>query len=71
MRGGRVGASLDRAIWFHRPGRADEWRRYASDAAWSGGGGGFNRGRIFNRQGELVASVAQEGMMRKRVPRGS
>ena len=67
MRGELVGASLDHAIWFHRPARADEWLLYATDAPWSGGGRGFNRGRIFNRQGELVASVAQEGMMRKRV----
>ena len=66
MRGELVGASLDHAIWFHRPARADEWLLYATDAPWSGGGRGFNRGRIFNREGELVASVAQEGMMRKR-----
>ena len=65
MRGELVGASLDHAIWFHRPARADEWLLYATDAPWSGGGRGFNRGRIFNRQGELVASVAQEGMMRR------
>lgn len=67
MRGELVGASLDHAIWFHRDARADEWLLYATDAPWSGGGRGFNRGRIFNRAGELVASVAQEGMMRKRV----
>lgn len=66
MRGELVGASLDHAIWFHRPARADEWLLYATDAPWSGGGRGFNRGRIFNRQGELVASVAQEGMMPRR-----
>ncbi len=66
MRGELVGASLDHALWFHRPARADEWLLYATDAPWSGGGRGFNRGRIFNRQGELVASVAQEGMMRRR-----
>ena len=66
MRGELVGASLDHAIWFHRPARADEWLLYATDAPWSGGGRGFNRGRIFNRQGELVARVAQEGMMRRR-----
>jgi acyl-CoA thioesterase-2 len=66
MRGELVGASLDHAIWFHRPARADEWLLYATDAPWSGGGRGFNRGRIFNRHGELVASVAQEGMMRRR-----
>lgn len=67
MRGELVGASLDHAIWFHRDARADEWLLYATDAPWSGGGRGFNRGRIFNLAGELVASVAQEGMMRKRV----
>jgi len=66
MRGELVGASLDHAIWFHRPARADEWLLYATDSPWSGGGRGFNRGRIFNRAGQLVASVAQEGMIRKR-----
>ena len=69
MRGELVGASLDHAIWFHRPARADEWLLYATDSPWSGGGRGYNRGRIFNRAGELVASVAQEGMMRRRAPR--
>ncbi len=67
MRGELVGASLDHAIWFHRPARADEWLLYATDSPWSGSGRGFNRGRIFNREGELVASVAQEGMMRRRI----
>ena len=66
MRGELVGASLDHAIWFHREARADEWLLYATDSPWSGGGRGFNRGQIFNREGELVASVAQEGMMRRR-----
>lgn len=67
MRSELVGASLDHAIWFHRDARVDDWLLYATDAPWSGGGRGFNRGRIFNRAGELVASVAQEGMMRRRV----
>ncbi len=66
MRGELVGASLDHALWFHRPARADEWLLYVTDSPWSGSGRGFNRGRIFNRAGELVASVAQEGMMRRR-----
>ncbi len=66
MRGELVGASLDHAIWFHREARADEWLLYCTDAPWSGKGRGFNRGRIFNQSGELVASVAQEGMMRRR-----
>ena len=66
MRGELVGASLDHTIWFHREARADEWLLYATDSPWSGGGRGFNRGRIFNRSGDLVASVAQEGMIRRR-----
>ena len=65
-RGELNGASLDHAIWFHRPARADEWLLYATDSPWSGSGRGFNRGRIFNRAGELVASVAQEGVIRRR-----
>lgn len=66
MRGELVGASLDHTVWFHADARADEWLLYATDAPWSGGGRGFNRGRVFNRAGELVASTAQEGMMRRR-----
>lgn len=66
MRGELVGASLDHAIWFHRPARADEWLLYATDSPWTGGGRGFNRGRIFNLHGQLVASVTQEGMLRRR-----
>ena len=66
MRGELNGASLDHAIWFHRDTRADDWLLYATDSPWSGGGRGFNRGRIFDRAGNLVASVAQEGMMRRR-----
>lgn len=69
MRGELTGASLDHAIWFHRPARADEWLLYATDSPWTGSGRGFNRGRIFDCAGNLVASVAQEGMMRKRVPK--
>ncbi|WP_100260817.1 acyl-CoA thioesterase [Qipengyuania seohaensis] len=64
-RGELKGASLDHTIWFHRPARADEWLLYATDSPWSGGGRGFNRGRIFNRDGQLVASVAQEGVIRR------
>jgi acyl-CoA thioesterase II len=59
-------ASLDHAIWFHDEVRVDEWLLYAMDAPWSGGGRGYNRGMIFTRDGRLVASVAQEGLMRKR-----
>lgn len=66
MRGELTGASLDHAIWFHRPARADEWLLYCTQSPWSGGGRGYNRGQIFTRDGTLVASVAQEGMIRRR-----
>mgnify|MGYP000079456537 CR=1 FL=1 len=66
FRGELTGASLDHAVWFHRPARADEWLLYATDSPRSGAGRGFNRGQVFNREGQLVASVAQEGMMRRR-----
>ncbi|MFM5949326.1 MAG: acyl-CoA thioesterase [Novosphingobium sp.] len=69
-RGEVVSASLDHAVWFHEPFRADEWLLYATDSPWSGGGRGFNRGRVFTREGRLVASVAQEGMIRKVAPKG-
>lgn len=68
-RGEVVSASLDHAVWFHEAFRADDWLLYATDSPWSGGGRGFNRGRIFTRDGRLVASVAQEGMIRKVVPK--
>lgn len=66
MRGEMSGASLDHAIWFHRPARADEWLLYVTDSPWSSGGRGFNRGSIYARDGALVASVAQEGVIRRR-----
>ena len=65
MRGEIKGASLDHAVWFHAPARADEWLLYVTDSPWSGGGRGFNRGRIFTRDGKLVASTAQEGVLRQ------
>lgn len=61
-----VMASLDHAMWFHRPFRMDEWLLYALDSPSTSGGRGFTRGHFFNQQGQLVASVTQEGMMRKR-----
>ena len=59
-------ASLDHALWFHRPFRADEWLLYAQDSPSSHGARGFCRGSLFTRDGVLVASVAQEGLMRQR-----
>lgn len=62
-------ASLDHALWLHGEFRADEWLLYSMDAPWAGGGRGFNRGRIFTRDGRLVAESAQEGLMRPITPR--
>ena len=60
------GASLDHALWLHRPFRADDWLLYAQDTPSASGARGFARGLIFTRSGELVASVAQEGLVRDR-----
>lgn len=57
-------ASIDHALWFHRPFRVDEWLLYACDSPSSHGGRGFTRGQFFTRSGELVASTAQEGVIR-------
>ena len=57
-------ASLDHALWFHRPFNANEWLLYAQDSPSASGARGFNRGTIYTREGSLVASVAQEGMIR-------
>ncbi len=59
-------ASLDHALWFHRPFRADDWLLYAQDSPSAHSGRGFCRGSIYTRDGILVASVAQEGLMRTR-----
>ncbi len=59
-------ASLDHAMWFHRPFRADDWLLYAQDTPNLHGSRGFARGLIFKRDGALVASVAQEGLVRLR-----
>ncbi|MGO9684479.1 MAG: acyl-CoA thioesterase II [Beijerinckiaceae bacterium] len=61
-----MAASLDHALWFHRPFRADEWLLYAQDSPNLGGARGFARGSIFSSDGTLVASVAQEGLLRPR-----
>ena len=57
-------ASLDHAMWFHRPFRADQWLLYSQDSPSASGGRGFSRGSIFDQSGRLVASVAQEGLIR-------
>ena len=59
-------ASLDHALWFHRPFRADDWLLYAQDSPSASGARGFARGWLFSRDGRLVASVAQEGLVRQR-----
>jgi len=59
-------ASLDHAMWFHRPFRADEWVLYVSDSPSTSNSRGFARGSLFDRDGRLIASVAQEGLLRKR-----
>jgi len=59
-------ASIDHAMWFHRPFRADEWLLHLQDSPSAGGARGFNRGSIYKRDGTLVASVAQEGLIRHR-----
>jgi acyl-CoA thioesterase II len=61
-----MAASLDHAFWLHRPFRADEWLLYAQDTPSLAGSRGFARGLIFARDGTLVASVAQEGLVRLR-----
>ena len=69
MKPGMHVASLDHAIWFHRPFRMDEWLLYVIDSPWSGGARGLARGQFFTQAGVLVASTMQEGLMRQRPPR--
>ncbi len=64
-------ASLDHAIWFHRPFRADAWLLYALDAPSAFGARGFARGSVFDGAGRLVASTAQEGLIRPVAPRAA
>ncbi|GAA5615218.1 acyl-CoA thioesterase II [Streptomyces platensis] len=63
-----VGASLDHAMWFHRPLRADEWLLYDQESPTAQSGRGLGKGRIFTAEGQLAVSVIQEGVIR--VPRG-
>ena len=59
-------ATLDHAVWFHRPFRADDWLLYVMDSPAAGGPRAFTRGTIYSRDGRLVASTAQEGLTRVR-----
>lgn len=73
--GNLMGVSLDHAIWFHDSGadsswRADQWLLYVCNSPWADRARGFNRGKIFAQDGRLVAEVAQEGLIRKIVPKG-
>jgi len=64
LKGNLMMASLDHAMWFHRPVRVDDWLLYDCDSPSASGSRGLARGMIFDRSGKLVASTAQEGMMR-------
>jgi acyl-CoA thioesterase-2 len=61
---GLASASLDHAMWFHRPARVDNWLLYVQDSPSAQNGRGLSQGKIFDREGRLIASVAQEGMIR-------
>jgi len=63
--GGVIGASLDHALWLHRPFRADEWFLYDSTSPSASGSRGFANGRMFTRDGRHIASAAQEGLLRR------
>lgn len=60
------GASLDHAMWFHEDPPLGEWLLYAMESPWSGHSRGFSRGSIYDQSGRLIASMAQEGLMRHR-----
>ena len=62
------GASLDHAMWFHCPVRADEWLLYDQDSPWAAGGRGLGHGRIFTADGRLAVTVMQEGLVRTAPP---
>ena len=60
-----LGASVDHAMWFHKPFRADEWWLYDQESPWAGAGRGLARGSIYTRDGQLAVSVVQEGLIRR------
>ncbi|MEZ5937786.1 MAG: acyl-CoA thioesterase II [Hyphomonadaceae bacterium] len=67
--GGVQMASLDHAMWFHEPFNIEDWLLYTMDSPSASGARGFNRGEVFTRDGKLVASVTQEGLIRPREPK--
>jgi acyl-CoA thioesterase II len=69
MDGSTSGASLDHAMWFHRPFRADRWLLYAQDSPSASGALGLARGELYTEDGALVVSVVQEGLIRRTRPR--
>lgn len=64
LKGNVMTASLDHAMWFHAPIQFEDWHLYTMDSPFTGGARGFNRGAIYSQDGRLVASTAQEGLMR-------
>jgi acyl-CoA thioesterase-2 len=64
-KGGFIGASLDHALWFHRPFRADEWFLYDCTSPSASGARGLARGRMFTEDGRLIATAVQEGLLRR------
>ncbi len=58
--------SLDHTVWFHEPPRVDDWLLYDQRSAWAGNGRALCRGRFWSTDGRLVATVAQEGLVRQR-----
>ncbi|HTY51538.1 MAG TPA: acyl-CoA thioesterase II [Steroidobacteraceae bacterium] len=69
MSGRAVVASIDHAMWFHRPLRVDDWLLHAAESPSASGARGFARANVFSRDGRLVASTAQEGLVRVVAPR--
>ena len=67
FQGNLQGASLDHALWFHRPFRIDDWILYHMESPSASGARGFNQGGFYDRQGRRIASSAQEGLLRLRV----
>ena len=69
LTGNIIAASIDHAVWFHADAPVDEWLLYTMESPWAGHGRGHNYGRIYTRDGTLVADIAQEGLIRRRRPK--